>query len=126
MARDPSALHLRLLQTGVEVASEKNSTLVMPLPVELLRFFDKAVPGGPGSLADTGEQPADTGDAEVAAAEAAIEGELPHAAVPPVPEIGAAPGTATTADPGAAAPTDQTAPVPRVAPGTEDPAEPGS
>jgi len=24
------------------VASEKNSTLVMPFPVELLRFFDRA------------------------------------------------------------------------------------
>jgi hypothetical protein len=28
------------LQTVVEVAAEKNSTLVMPFPVELLRFFD--------------------------------------------------------------------------------------
>jgi len=25
----------------VDVASEKNSTLVMPFPVELLRFFDR-------------------------------------------------------------------------------------
>jgi len=41
MARDPAALQLRLLQTVVEVAAEKNSTLVMPIPVELLRFFDR-------------------------------------------------------------------------------------
>jgi regulator of protease activity HflC (stomatin/prohibitin superfamily) len=41
MAETPGALQLRLLQTVVEVAAEKNSTLVMPLPVELLRFFDK-------------------------------------------------------------------------------------
>ena len=41
MSRDPSALQLRLLQTIVDVASEKNSTLVMPFPVELLRFFQK-------------------------------------------------------------------------------------
>ncbi|MBO0832837.1 MAG: slipin family protein, partial [Actinobacteria bacterium] len=41
MARDPAALQLRLLQTVVEVAAERNSTLVMPLPVELLRFFEK-------------------------------------------------------------------------------------
>ena len=40
MAKDPAALQLRLLQTVVEVAAEKNSTLVMPVPVELLRFFD--------------------------------------------------------------------------------------
>ena len=42
MAADPAALQLRLLQTVVEVAAEKNSTLVMPIPVELLRFFDRA------------------------------------------------------------------------------------
>ena len=44
MAADPAALQLRLLQTVVEVAAEKNSTLVMPFPVELLRFFDRAAP----------------------------------------------------------------------------------
>src|SRR5215475_356672 len=69
MARDPAALQLRLLQTVVEVASEKNSTLVMPVPVELLRFFDR----GSGLLSSSAEMPEDTGDAEVAAAEAAIE-----------------------------------------------------
>ena len=47
MARDPAALQLRLLQTVVEVAAEKNSTLVMPVPVELLRFFDKMAPARP-------------------------------------------------------------------------------
>ncbi len=42
MADTPGALQLRLLQTVVEVAAEKNSTLVMPFPVELLRFFEHA------------------------------------------------------------------------------------
>ncbi|THJ69348.1 slipin family protein [Candidatus Frankia alpina] len=42
MAATPGALQLRLLQTVVDVAAEKNSTLVMPFPVELLRFFDHA------------------------------------------------------------------------------------
>ncbi len=42
MAQTPGALQLRLLQTVVDVAAEKNSTLVMPFPVELLRFFDRA------------------------------------------------------------------------------------
>jgi regulator of protease activity HflC (stomatin/prohibitin superfamily) len=41
MGDTPGALQLRLLQTVVDVAAEKNSTLVMPFPVELLRFFDK-------------------------------------------------------------------------------------
>jgi regulator of protease activity HflC (stomatin/prohibitin superfamily) len=42
MAATPSALQLRLLQTIVEVAAEKNSTLVLPFPVELLRFLENA------------------------------------------------------------------------------------
>jgi regulator of protease activity HflC (stomatin/prohibitin superfamily) len=42
MDSTPGALQLRLLQTVVDVASEKNSTLVMPFPVELLRFFEHA------------------------------------------------------------------------------------
>ncbi|WP_199923005.1 slipin family protein [Streptomyces sp. NRRL B-24484] len=40
MSATPAALQLRLLQTVVEVAAEKNSTLVLPFPVELLRFLD--------------------------------------------------------------------------------------
>jgi regulator of protease activity HflC (stomatin/prohibitin superfamily) len=42
MAATPAALQLRLLQTRVEVAAEKNSTLVLPFPVELLRYFEAA------------------------------------------------------------------------------------
>lgn len=52
MSQTPDALQLRLpvascgcqlrLQTVVDVAAEKNSTLVMPFPVKLLRFFDHA------------------------------------------------------------------------------------
>jgi hypothetical protein len=42
MAETPAALQLRLLQTVVEVAAEKNSTLVLPFPVELLRFLESA------------------------------------------------------------------------------------
>lgn len=41
MSDTPSALQLRLLETVVEVAAEKNSTLVLPFPVELLRFVDQ-------------------------------------------------------------------------------------
>jgi len=47
MAEHPAALQLRLLQTVVEVAAEKNSTLVLPFPVELLRFLERATPADP-------------------------------------------------------------------------------
>ncbi|MGY0487463.1 slipin family protein [Streptomyces sp. WG-D5] len=45
MSDQPAALQLRLLQTVVAVAAEKNSTLVLPFPVELLRFLERATPG---------------------------------------------------------------------------------
>lgn len=44
MSQQPAALQLRLLQTVVAVAAEKNSTLVLPFPVELLRFLERAAP----------------------------------------------------------------------------------
>ncbi|RDH78067.1 slipin family protein [Mycolicibacterium moriokaense] len=44
MAEQPAALQLRLLETVVEVAAEKNSTLVLPFPVELLRFLERSTP----------------------------------------------------------------------------------
>jgi regulator of protease activity HflC (stomatin/prohibitin superfamily) len=103
MARDPAALQLRLLQTVVEVAAEKNSTLVMPVPVELLRFFEKMTPAAPdagpsASLADFGdakaaEAGADAGDHPAAAAPGAIPPVEPTAipqveaiSIPPVQE----------------------------------------
>jgi len=91
MSRDPAALQLRLLQTVVEVAGERNSTLVMPIPVELLRFFEKMAPGPPAPAAEPVADLDDLGDAEVAAAEAAISNvhvpELTESAIPPVPEV---------------------------------------
>jgi regulator of protease activity HflC (stomatin/prohibitin superfamily) len=56
MSATPGALQLRLLQTVTDVASDKNSTLVMPMPVELLRFFENAA--GPGSAATAGSSAA--------------------------------------------------------------------
>jgi regulator of protease activity HflC (stomatin/prohibitin superfamily) len=38
ISASPGAMQLRQLQTMVEVASEKNSTLIFPIPIELLSF----------------------------------------------------------------------------------------
>ncbi|QES40755.1 hypothetical protein DEJ49_06895 [Streptomyces venezuelae] len=76
MSEEPAALQLRLLQTVVAVAAEKNSTLVLPFPVELLRFLERAqqaVPTQPqpqpqsqGNHAEPGKPPeSGAGDAEV-------------------------------------------------------------
>ncbi|QES47949.1 hypothetical protein DEJ50_09145 [Streptomyces venezuelae] len=86
MAEQPAALQLRLLQTVVAVAAEKNSTLVLPFPVELLRFLERAAQqpaaaeAGRGGAATTAE--ADAGDSRE---------ELPPPAVPAKPEDPASP-----------------------------------
>ena len=36
ISKDPTALQLRFLQTLTEVASEKNSTTIFPVPIDLL------------------------------------------------------------------------------------------
>lgn len=53
MADTPSALQLRLLQTVMAVAAEKNSTLVLPIPVELLRFLERGQQEIQGAAART-------------------------------------------------------------------------
>ncbi len=42
----PAALQLRLLSTMTEVAADRNSTLIFPVPVELLRFLNAVTPDG--------------------------------------------------------------------------------
>ena len=62
MSDTPAALQLRLLQTMVEVAAEKNSTLVLPFPVEMLRYFEAVATGTPAAKRDDvpiPEQPTD-------------------------------------------------------------------
>jgi regulator of protease activity HflC (stomatin/prohibitin superfamily) len=39
IARSPGALQLRYMQTLVEISAEKNSTVIFPLPIELIKPF---------------------------------------------------------------------------------------
>ena len=39
IAREPVALQLRYLQTLTEIATEKNSTLIFPIPIDLISMF---------------------------------------------------------------------------------------
>ncbi len=39
IGRDPTTLQLRYLQTLVEIASEKSSTIIFPIPIDLLKTF---------------------------------------------------------------------------------------
>jgi hypothetical protein len=39
MAEEPITLQLRYLQTLAEIATEKNSTIVFPIPIDLIEMF---------------------------------------------------------------------------------------
>jgi regulator of protease activity HflC (stomatin/prohibitin superfamily) len=41
IGREPAAIQLRFLGTLVEVAAEQNSTIVFPVPIDLLQTFLK-------------------------------------------------------------------------------------
>ncbi|MFL6056145.1 MAG: slipin family protein [Actinoallomurus sp.] len=101
MAQDPASLQLRLLQTVVEVAAEKNSTLVMPFPVELLRFFDRAAGGDQTPREGTPRT-------DLAERLAKAEEELAQAGEPAsidsATEVPPVPGLETMEQPGIAAP----------------------
>ncbi|MBI4487188.1 MAG: slipin family protein [Acidobacteria bacterium] len=49
IAAEPIAITLRYLQTLTEIASEQNSTIIFPLPIEILHLL-KAGPGAAGKL----------------------------------------------------------------------------
>ena len=39
ISESPAALQLRFLQTLTHISAEKNSTIIFPLPIELMRAF---------------------------------------------------------------------------------------
>jgi regulator of protease activity HflC (stomatin/prohibitin superfamily) len=41
--RQPAAIQLRYLQTLLEIGTEKNTTIVFPLPIDILRSLDAAL-----------------------------------------------------------------------------------
>ena len=41
IGREPNAIQLRFLSTLAEISSEKNSTILFPIPMEFLRAFDR-------------------------------------------------------------------------------------
>ncbi len=55
----PMAMQMRYLQTLAEVASEKNSTIIFPLPIELLRPFLKSGRDGASAATLTNGRPED-------------------------------------------------------------------
>jgi len=49
IAREPTTLQLRYLQTLTEIASEKNSTIIFPIPIDFITAFMKKTIENPAS-----------------------------------------------------------------------------
>ncbi|MEU7036714.1 SPFH domain-containing protein [Streptomyces sp. NPDC046237] len=81
MSTQPAALQLRLLQTVMAVSAEKNSTLVLPIPVELLRFLERAAPPQGGAA-----------PSDAAGDEAPVPVAPPEMFQDPLPELPSEPG----------------------------------
>ena len=53
----PTALQLRLFQTMGEIASEQNSTIILPIPLDLFRpYLDSSSPDGHGASVQKSEE----------------------------------------------------------------------
>ena len=89
LASSPGSMQLRSLQTLAEVATEHNSTLIFPIPIELLEFMRR--PGAPDDASPFAVPP-------------------PRRPSPPAPAAPAAvaPVPGAPAELGAAAPTEDT------------------
>jgi regulator of protease activity HflC (stomatin/prohibitin superfamily) len=58
IGREPAALHLRYLQTLLEIGSENSSTVVFPLPLDLIQpFLDRAGSAQPGTQQNGAAEP---------------------------------------------------------------------
>ncbi|MCW2647680.1 MAG: hypothetical protein JWP07_3789 [Pseudonocardiales bacterium] len=77
MSRNPTTLQLRYLQTLLEVGGNNNSTVIFPIPIDLIRPFLDVVKAAPASGAPQ--------DAEAKAAEARAQADAIARDTPPDP-----------------------------------------
>ncbi|MBT5535771.1 slipin family protein, partial [Candidatus Poribacteria bacterium] len=47
LERNPGSVQLRYLQTLVEIASEQHSSLIFPIPIDVLSAFEDVAGGAP-------------------------------------------------------------------------------
>ncbi|MFG3408477.1 slipin family protein [Streptomyces sp. NPDC048142] len=132
MSAEPAALQLRLLQTVVAVAAEKNSTLVLPFPVELLRFLERAQQQPAAGQDGAGQQPSESGAAgqsSLSSGDGAplpateVEGQVPETRISEEPAV---PSTPAPPDAPAAASTPDAPDVPAVPSTPDAPAAPSA
>lgn len=79
IATEPASLQLRYLQTLTEIAVEKNSTIVFPLPIDLVEPLIDLMKRSGANSANASAQPSPA---------RALPGEPPFPGIPPMPDAG--------------------------------------
>jgi regulator of protease activity HflC (stomatin/prohibitin superfamily) len=82
IATEPAALQLRYLQTLTEIAVEKNSTIIFPLPIDLVDPLTQMLRRAAGMDQTQPQAPAQPQPARV------LPGEPPFPGIPPMPSSG--------------------------------------
>jgi regulator of protease activity HflC (stomatin/prohibitin superfamily) len=85
MAEEPATIQLRFLQTLAEVATEKNSTIVFPVPIDLIQMLAGRAGGG-GGRGDDGDGSRPRVHVPASGEAARPETSAPPAGAPPQPE----------------------------------------
>ena len=95
LSSQPASLQLRFLQTASEIAAEKNSTILFPLPIDLFtprgRLLKEAVSPDAEALSDAEEQARELAEAKLRRAgevHGAGEGDGPSPKHPTAPAVG--------------------------------------
>lgn len=78
LARQPQAMQLRYLQTLTQVAGDRSSTIVFPVPIEMMEVLRPHVRGAAAQATEAAEAAAGTGATMGTAASAADSNEPPH------------------------------------------------
>jgi regulator of protease activity HflC (stomatin/prohibitin superfamily) len=52
IGREPAAIQLRYLQTLTEIAAEKNSTILFPVPIEFMQAFGTLMKGNKDKVSE--------------------------------------------------------------------------
>ena len=88
ISRNPVTIQLRYLQTLLEIGSEQNSTIVFPLPIDLMGPLVEAVKAaGPGALNGAGAGALPAGSAEPSSGHDRVAGAPPPAEIAPASPV---------------------------------------
>jgi regulator of protease activity HflC (stomatin/prohibitin superfamily) len=90
ITRSPGALQLRQLQTMAEISAENSSTIIFPIPIEIMgaiSAFTASLGGVPDPVIHQQQRPAPAAEVDLGDDPVEETNELPDVAIPPATEV---------------------------------------